>query len=304
MVWHAFLLNPHDYAEARQRLNLASVWVLPFPWQDVHAAINSKNWIYTLPRTSALWTKDHANIEPDVFRYLREAGKTSNSVSTALARYGEQNAKITSLVESLNSQNLTDSDAAFLALLRQTELDKEVNKPLVENVQRQTSFVDKMHAQLWIRSPAVEGTLRRAGDRYENFLRLFRLYPGTMLVPTLDVDLVWHTHQCSAQDYAASVKRRTGRFINHDDKLGRGALHGGMEETKKLFFLRFGEEYERCLCWDCEAMLSVIEEADDGLGSEQKDVSTVVDKVRRDVKYYRYVEISRREGKALPIRTT
>ncbi|KAL2022442.1 hypothetical protein VTK56DRAFT_5271 [Thermocarpiscus australiensis] len=306
MVWHAFLLNPHDYAQACHRHNLASVSRLPFPWKEVHAAINSKDWTYTQPGISALWTKGHVNMEPNLFRYLCEAGKASNSVSTALARYGERerHVRTISLGESLNSsQGLTDSDAAFLALLRQTELDKETNKPLVENVQRQASFVDKMHAQLWIRSPAVEGTLRRARDRYDKFLRLFRLYPGTVLVPTLDVDLAWHTHQCSAQAYAASVRRRTGFFINHDDKLGRGVLHGGMEETKKLFFMRFGEEYERCLCWDCEAMASVIEEADDGVGREQKNVSTMVERVRKDVEYYRYVEVSRRAGEALPIRT-
>ncbi len=77
-----------------------------------------------------------------------------------------------------------------------------------------------------------------------------------MLVPTLDIDVVWHFYQCSARMYADSVKRLTGVFINHDDKLGRPVLDGGMEETKGLYFVRFGEQYERCLCWDCEATAS------------------------------------------------
>lgn len=303
MVWHAFLLNPHDYDRACRRHNFTCVSTLLFPWTELHAAINSENWAYTLPQTSARWTEEHAIMEPDLFHYLCEAGKTSNSVSTTLARYGENEAQIFPPGESLNVRGLTSRDGAFLAALQQTELDKEANQPLAANVQRQAAFVDKMHAQLWIRSPAVEGTLRRAGDRYEKFLRLLQLCPRQMLVPTLDIDLVWHTHQCSAGAYYASVKRRTGVFLNHDDKLGRPVLQGGLEGTKKQFLMRFGEEYERCLCWDCEAVASALEDANGGAGSTQKSVSTLVTKVKEDVHYYRCAELLRRAGRQLPIRS-
>ena len=74
---------------------------------------------------------------------------------------------------------------------------------------RQATFVDKMNNHLWIRSPALEGTLRRAIDRYSKFLILLKrkapplgadgsgttMVPGPIIVPTLDIDLVWHTHQ-------------------------------------------------------------------------------------------------------------
>lgn len=69
-----------------------------------------------------------------------------------------------------------------------------------------------MNGQLWIRSPALSGTLRRATDRYAKFLHLLKrkapplgedgsgktIVLGAIIVPTLDIDLVWHTHQCSA----------------------------------------------------------------------------------------------------------
>ncbi len=99
--------------------------------------------------------------------------------------------------------------------------------------------------------------------------------------------------------YADSVKRLTGVFINHDDKLGRPVLDGGMEETKALYFVRFGEQYERCLCWDCEATASAIEETDEDASMNEEDVRVLVERVKKDVEDYRLVEISRR--KALPM---
>lgn len=52
--------------------------------------------------------------------------------------------------------------------------------------------------------------------------------------------------------------QRTGRFINHDNKLGQQVLNGGMEATKRLFRVRFGQEYSVCHCWDCEVALLAV----------------------------------------------
>ncbi|KAK3906170.1 hypothetical protein C8A05DRAFT_40978 [Staphylotrichum tortipilum] len=293
MVWHAFLLNPRDYDQACRRDSLTYVAALRFPWEAVHAAINRRDWKYTQPKASADWTQERANMEPDLFQFLGWAGKPSNGLSAALARYGVQpKAPIFSLDEALDTQGLNSRDAAFLAMLRQGELDKEANGLLVANVQRQAAFVDKMHAQLWIRSPALEGTLRRAGDRYDKFLRLFKLCPGQRLVPTLDIDLVWHTHQCSAAAYRASVEQRTGVFLNHDDKLGQPVLKVELERTRRPFFVHFGEDYEKCFCWECEMIASVLE--DDDANGQQESLSTLTERVRVNVEYHRCVEILRR----------
>ena len=176
-----------------------------------------------------------------------------------------------------------------------------MNQPIIDAVQRQETFVDKMHAQLWIRSPAVEGTLQRAIDRYVKFLKLFKLYPKTTLVPTLDIDLVWHTHQCSPALYCSAVSDRAGRFINHDDKLGRPVLSDSMEKTSQLFRTRFGQEYSVCHCWDCEAALSALESSkrEDKV---QADMSFVTRIVMEEVAYHRAVELARRAGKPLPVR--
>jgi hypothetical protein len=153
-----------------------------------------------------------------------------------------------------------------------------------------------MDAQLWIRSPALVGTLSRAIARYSQFLKLFRLYPGTMLVPTLDIDLVWHSHQLSPGRYERDVLELAGRFVDHDDKLGEDALGKGMQRTKELWRVRFGAEYLICTCWDCEALLDEV----DGKGTDADKVD--VERVAAQVEFHRAVEIARREGGGLPMR--
>ena len=41
----------------------------------------------------------------------------------------------------------------------------------------------------------------RAITRYGQFLDLARKDPGATLVPTLDIDLIWHVHMLSPRDY-------------------------------------------------------------------------------------------------------
>jgi len=45
-----------------------------------------------------------------------------------------------------------------------------------------------------------------------------------MLVPTLDIDLVWHAHQTIHDAYTKYSKRVAGRLINHDDSIGGADL--------------------------------------------------------------------------------
>jgi len=201
------------------------------------------------------------------------------------------------------NQGLSANDVAFIENVRYTLSKAPEHNELAEAVNRQSSFIHKMDAQLWIRSPAVEGTLRRARDRYSNFLRLFKLYPGTMLVPTLDIDLVWHTHQLSPQRYMDATRDLAGKFLDHDDKLGKETLDVGLEKTKKLFRIRFGKEYLVCNCWDCEALLDAVENRDESIVDANGSASkTIAETTADEVMFYRAVEVARTAGKPLPTR--
>ncbi|RGP67240.1 hypothetical protein FSPOR_6129 [Fusarium sporotrichioides] len=176
---------------------------------------------------------------------------------------------------------------------------------LMDNVERQRVFVKKMNAHLWIRSPALQGTLQRAVDRYENYLELFRLYPGKMLVPTLDIDLVWHTSQLSPAAYETSMKALCGRFINHDDKIAKYKLDTGSDETQTLYRTHFGLEYHVCLCWECQAIMSAVEDRDVCLQEERSSTfaEDLAARVMADIEYYRAVESARRRNHVkLPVR--
>jgi len=184
-----------------------------------------------------------------------------------------------------------------------------------------------MASHAWLRSPAPRGTLRRGLARYAKYLTLFRLYPrhrgGGVFVPTLDIDLAWHTHLCLPKRYASASGRVAGRAVGHDDSLGEGVLADGMEQTAALYRVRFGEEYARCLCWDCETMREGVEEEEervrvsvsvsvsggDGDGDGDGDgegeggevnYEAIADGVSFCVAYYRAVEIARRKKKPLP----
>lgn len=157
-----------------------------------------------------------------------------------------------------------------------------------------------MYCHLWLRSPAAEGTVRRAIERYGEFLQMFKLHPETTLVPTLDIDLAWHTHQLSPLRYVAACGKRAGRFIDHDDKMAQGKLDSGYDGTKELYQLFFGKTYAACLCWDCEAIASALEKADEEHDDmlDEVDMEALADQARAEVEYHRVVELLRRKGGA------
>ncbi|KAK8152841.1 hypothetical protein BKA80DRAFT_285302 [Phyllosticta citrichinensis] len=109
-----------------------------------------------------------------------------------------------------------------------------------------------MATQNWLRSPAAARTLHHAVLCYHRFLLLFALHPAATLVPTLLVDVAWHTALCSPARYAAASRAFAGRFINHDD---------AWRDTQALYKQAFGDDYDVCRCWWCEVWLEEKEAA-------------------------------------------
>lgn len=266
-----------------------------------HKSINPVDLSFTLPPDAQTWLAKDAYLEVDVFKYLLKSKESSETISTALSKYVTGNTT-DSPIESRPSMMATGSDeeATFICCMEAAASPTAQVQSMVEAVQRQETFIDKMHTQLWIRSPALEGTLERAIERYLKFLKLFKYHPKTRLVPTLDIDLVWHTHQCSPAHYRASTIERVGRFINHDDKLGRPVLDDGMKTTKGLFRTRFGQEYVVCHCWDCELVLSAISACTQE-DTTPTDMTSIIRDVSKTVAYHREVELARRARQLTPV---
>uniref|UniRef100_L2FRC8 Chloroperoxidase-like protein n=1 Tax=Colletotrichum fructicola (strain Nara gc5) TaxID=1213859 RepID=L2FRC8_COLFN len=124
---------------------------------------------------------------------------------------------------------------------------------LAAAINRQFDFSTKMSRYAWLRSPTAESTLAQSVERYRNFFHLIGAHPGTVMVPTLDIDLVWHTHQLAPLRYRAYSKKMAGRLIDHDDEISADRLQELSTDMQGLWREEFGTEYHACLCWTCEA---------------------------------------------------
>ncbi|CAG8761709.1 43992_t:CDS:2, partial [Gigaspora margarita] len=103
---------------------------------------------------------------------------------------------------------------------------------LVSAVIRQREFTHKMVDNAWA----------QATIRYHKFL-LLQKDVGKLLVPTLDIDLCWHTHMLYATLYRNFTKKHMNRIINHDDTLSKSILSNGFAETSSAWYKKFKEPY-------------------------------------------------------------
>lgn len=90
--------------------------------------------------------------------------------------------------------------------------------------------------------------LFKATTRYHKFLLLMkRKRDGdkkkVALVPTLDIDLCWHTHQLYAVSYRQWCIEHLGVAINHDDTVGKEVLNSGLRETSLAWYDAYRESY-------------------------------------------------------------
>jgi hypothetical protein len=111
-----------------------------------------------------------------------------------------------------------------------------------------------MHQINWLRSPSVVASLTRYITQYRRFFKIIKENPTRMVVPTLSVDLVWHTHQLSPQSYYQYSNQMTNRVVDHDDKIEESKLDDSFAWTSKAHEQEYKEPYSECLCWYCEAI--------------------------------------------------
>ncbi|KAG6369007.1 hypothetical protein INS49_003226 [Diaporthe citri] len=123
-------------------------------------------------------------------------------------------------------------------------------------VMRQGVFTGKMYQIDWLHSPACRETMTRLVKKYERFISLMADNPTKTCVPTLDVDLAWHTHQLSPSAYYAYTTARTTKFIDHDDKIDEDKLSDCFAWTVKAYQAKYSVVYSECTCWYCETIRS------------------------------------------------
>ncbi|KAJ7909271.1 hypothetical protein B0H13DRAFT_1714935 [Mycena leptocephala] len=129
--------------------------------------------------------------------------------------------------------------------------DKIFSVELVGAVLRQGSFVAKMHGLGWTEPRIFDTTengvvLEYAIARYHSFLNLMCFHPKSFLVPTLDIDLAWHTHQLLTTLYHSDTARYMYRYIDHNDKVEESLLTNSFDETRQKWRKEYGVDYTHC----------------------------------------------------------
>lgn len=124
---------------------------------------------------------------------------------------------------------------------------------LVGAVLRQERFTDKMLQLDWLHNQLLKKTIAESIIRYLRYLNLLtRTDHQRMLVPTLDIDLIWHTHQLSPYFYYQEcMLLLLGAVIDHDDKVEEARLDLGFKDTALLYYSKFKEPYLICFCRYC-----------------------------------------------------
>src|SRR5262245_48194035 len=74
-----------------------------------------------------------------------------------------------------------------------------------------------------------------SSSRYHKFLTLIKENPGQMLVPTLDIDLFWHSHILHPNEYRSYCFYTLGKILNHDDSVEDSKLTNSFARTVQLW---------------------------------------------------------------------
>jgi hypothetical protein len=86
----------------------------------------------------------------------------------------------------------------------------------------------------------------RAIERYKMFLHLISLYPNRAIIPTREIDIVWHYHILDTHKYAYDCEFLFGCFLHHSPNFDyesdtvKLAWSKAFTETIALFAEHFG----------------------------------------------------------------
>jgi len=111
---------------------------------------------------------------------------------------------------------------------------------LVNGMKRQLKFMSKISNHDSFRDAEF---CRDSIRRYKLFVKLVGMRK-CKVVPTLDIDLTWHTHMLFPDHYIRNTKEMIGYSPNHDDEVPSQRLEPQREKTEALWNETFkGESY-------------------------------------------------------------
>lgn len=85
--------------------------------------------------------------------------------------------------------------------------------------------------------------IEEAIKRYKRFIQLAKLYPHTKLVPTVDIDIVWHDHMLHPKSYFNDCANYLGRILDHKPSKKGENLTAYFKNTGELWAEIYNENY-------------------------------------------------------------
>jgi Glycine-rich domain-containing protein-like len=135
------------------------------------------------------------------------------------------------LEERLSNCSICDTSSAF-------------STNLVSASIRQRGFAEKMANDLFLGLDSPSN-LEKAIARYRRFMFVdIDMDTENGIVPTTDIDLVWHTHQLFPVEYRRWCFENLNKYVNHDDTVAQSDLAVGLEQTVDIWQEKYGEKYE------------------------------------------------------------
>ncbi|KAI2822618.1 hypothetical protein CBS115989_2009 [Aspergillus niger] len=256
MVWHSHMLNPRKYLEDCIRYGKMCVWGARFPWELVDRQIDGATFEYTTTGKARRYFESQINSSWD------------NLFDPPTTTVPCPNCGIQIVVEWTMGKDLADVKLPFEDF---TGLADKGFRATCHNCQYLVDH-DRLKLAKWrqdVRSlleqnrpmpgaPTLHATISRSIKKYSVFFGIMADNPKQMAVPTLDVDLAWHTHQLSPMQYyncSVGLASSPLRFMDHNDKVDEVDLTIGFEWTCKAYReVTDGEIYSECVCWFCEAV--------------------------------------------------
>ncbi|KAM6525731.1 hypothetical protein FALCPG4_011265 [Fusarium falciforme] len=115
-------------------------------------------------------------------------------------------------------------------------------------VLRQGTFIDDMTRLDWIHQQSNTSIMAKLLTKYNRFFDIIKENSESLAVPTLDIDLAWHTHLLSPFAYYRYSNQLTEKLIDHADKIDEVRFCRGFEWTNKEYQSKYGEIYTECSC--------------------------------------------------------
>ena len=138
-----------------------------------------------------------------------------------------------------------DSVVKFKPINNHTRLVPSID--LAKAITRQCSFLDKFQNHdlymqksidlLDIDLPSFETSVQN----YVSFLKLAR--KGTIIVPTYDIDFIWHTHMRHPLSYREVTMALCDFLLNHDDSIAIERLKDSYRETALRWNMIYNSGY-------------------------------------------------------------